>query len=167
MVGLITLADWLGSDHTVFAFPRKGAPTGKERIPWARKEAAELLSRRWLDPGVARQAAFPAAANLFPDFSELRPAQEALWETPLPSAGQVVVLEAETGSGKTEAAMLHFLRLFRAGEVDGFYFALPARAAAAQIHRRVTNTLQRWFGRVAPPVGLAVPGYLRADAEEG
>ena len=168
MVGLVTLADWLGSDRCVFAYPCEDAPTGKERIPWARKEAAALLRRRWLDPGVARQAPVPAAfADLFPDFSELRPAQEALWETPLPSAGQIVALEAETGSGKTEAAMLHFFRLFRAGEVDGFYFALPTRAAAAQIHRRVTKTLRRWFGGAAPPVGLAVPGYLRVDAEEG
>ena len=168
--GLVTLADWLGSDRNVFAFPCEGAPTRNERIPWARKEAADLLRRRWLDSGEAQQAVatIPAAfADLFPDLPAPRPAQERLQEAPLPVAGQVVVLEAETGSGKTEAAMLHFLRLFRAGEVDGFYFALPTRAAAVQIHRRVTETLQRWFEHAAPPVGLAVPGYLRVDAEEG
>lgn len=170
VAGLVTLADWLGSDRNVFAFPCEGAPTCNERIPWARKEAADLLRRRWLDSGEAQQAVatIPAAfADLFPDLPAPRPAQERLQEAPLPVAGQVVVLEAETGSGKTEAAMLHFLRLFRAGEVDGFYFALPTRAAAVQIHRRVTETLRRWFEHAAPPVGLAVPGYLRVDAEEG
>ncbi len=169
LAGFVTLADWLGSDRSVFKFPCEGAPTGNERIPWARKEAAELLRRRWLDPDVARQAAatIPTAfADLFPNLSVRRPAQEELQEAPLSVAGQVVVLEAETGSGKTEAAMLHFLRLFRAGKVDGFYFALPTRAAAAQIHRRVRETLRRWFEHAAPPVGLAVPGYLRVDAEE-
>ena len=169
LAGLVTLADWLGSDRSVFKFSHQGAPTDNKRIPWARAEAEDLLRRRWLDPGVARQeaAAVPTSfADLFPDLPTPRPAQAVLRDAPLPGAGQIVTLEAETGSGKTEAAMLHFLRLFRAGEVDGFYFALPTRAAAVQIHRRITEMLRRWFGCAAPPVGLAVPGYLRVDAEE-
>ncbi len=170
LAGLITLADWLGSDQSVFMFPHQGAPTGNERIPWARMAAANLLRSRWLDSSVARRAAttVPTAfADLFPDLPTPRPAQAALRNASLPKNGQVVTLEAETGSGKTEAAVLHFLRLFRAGEVEGFYFALPTRAAAVQIHRRIAEILQRWFGHEAPPVGLAVPGYLRVDAEEG
>lgn len=170
LAGLVTLADWLGSDQNVFGFPYQGAPTDNERIPWARRKAAKLLRRRWLDSSGARQAAATvsfAFADLFPDLSAPRPAQAALLDAPLPKTGQVVTLEAETGSGKTEAALLHFLRLFRAGEVEGFYFALPTRAAAVQIHRRVVETLQRWFGHAGPPVGLAVPGYLRIDTEEG
>ena len=170
LAGLVTLADWLGSDRSVFKFSHQGAPTGNERISWARAEAEDLLRRRWLDSSVARQAAAAVSvsfADLFPALPAPRPAQAALRDAPLPGAGQIVMLEAETGSGKTEAAMLHFLRLFRDGEVDGFYFSLPTRAAAAQIHRRITETLQRWFGRAAPPVRLAVPGYLRVDAEEG
>ena len=77
------------------------------------------------------------------------------------------MLEAETGSGKTEAALIHFLRLFRSGGVDGMYFALPTRAAAKQIHRRIKRTLKAWLGEQAPPVGLAVPGYLRVDESTG
>ena len=180
VAGIVTLADWLGSDRSVFEFPGAptggeripcdGAPTGGERIPWAQKEAAELLCRRGLDSSAARRAAVaaPAAfAELFPGLRTPRPAQTALLDMPLPAAGQVVTLEAETGSGKTEAALLHFFRLFRAGEVDGLYFALPTRAAAAQIHRRVAGTLRRWLGDEAPPVSLAVPGYLRVDDRIG
>jgi hypothetical protein len=40
--------------------------------------------------------------------------------------GQIAVLESGTGSGKTEAALFRFARLFPAGEVDGLYFARPA-----------------------------------------
>ena len=170
LAGIVTLADWLGSDRSVFEFPCEGAPTGKERIPWAREKAARLLCRRGLDSSVARRAAaaVPAAfADLFPDLPTSRPAQAALLSMPPPAAGQVVTLEAETGSGKTEAALLHFFRLFRAGEVDGLYFALPTRAAAVQIHRRVAGTLRRWLGDGAPPVSLAVPGYLRVDDQTG
>ena len=168
--GFVTLADWLGSDDTVFRFPNSGAPSGSERIAWARHHAADLLNRRGIDPIDARGAAKQQVDDfvaLFPGLSKARPAQAELLRAPLPKPGQVIVLEAETGSGKTEAALIHFLRLFRAGEVDGLYFALPTRAAAVQIHERITDMITRWLGPAAPPVGLAVPGYLRVDEAEG
>ena len=170
LAGLVTLADWLGSDDTVFRFPTEGAPSGSERVPWARRHSTDLLRRRGLDPSVPRGRAKQRRidfSELFPDLHSPRPAQVALMEEPLPSPGQVTVLEAETGSGKTEAALIHFLRLFQAGKVDGLYFALPTRAAAIQIHRRVIKIVKRWLGDTAPPVGLAVPGYLRVDDTDG
>ena len=51
--------------------------------------------------------------------------QRAAAEAP----GPIVVLEAETGSGKTEAALWRFVKLFADGRVDGLYFALPTRVA--------------------------------------
>lgn len=79
----------------------------------------------------------------------------------LPAApgGRTCLIEDETGSGKTEAALIHFLDLFRRGEVDGMYFALPTRAAARGIHGRIEAALHRLMSG-APPVILAVPGYL-------
>jgi CRISPR-associated endonuclease/helicase Cas3 len=74
--------------------------------------------------------------------------------------GRLVVLESETGSGKTEAALSRFRRLFARGEVDGLYFALPTRTAAAQLHRRVESFASRLWPEAAPPVVLAVPAYL-------
>ena len=172
LAGFVTLADWLGSDEKVFCSPDDGVPSGEERIRWAREKALDLVSRRWIDPNRARTRAsqcdlafgalFPRLPNPTP-----RPAQAALLELPLPRPGQVTVLEAETGSGKTEAALIHFLRLFRAGEVDGLYFALPTRAAAVQIHRRIKDIFSDWLGEAAPPVGLAVPGYLTVDDIKG
>ena len=168
--GLVTLADWIGSDETVFRFRSDGAPSGAARVPWAREQAAGVMGRRWFDPTLARDAAMSCAmdfATLFPRHSVARPAQTALLDAPLPRPGQVTVLEAETGSGKTEAALIHFLRLFQTGEVDGLYFALPTRAAAVQIHRRIKAVIKEWLGQAAPPVGLAVPGYLLVDDDEG
>ena len=168
--GLVTLADWLGSDEMVFRFPNDGAPSGADRVPWAREQAADMMNRRWFDPRRARNAAVGRALDfttLFPKHPTPRPAQTALLTASLPRPGQVVVLEAETGSGKTEAALIHFLRLFQAGEVDGLYFALPTRAAAVQIHQRIKEVINDWLAEAAPPVGLAVPGYLRVDDEEG
>lgn len=101
-------------------------------------------------------------------FDQPRPAQAALRSLPLPCGGSVAILEAETGSGKTEAALARFFDLLQAGEVDGLYFALPTRTAAVQIHARVTKAMKAAFGGDDhPPVGLAVPGYLRVDDREG
>ena len=168
--GLVTLADWIGSDETVFRFPSDAAPSGADRVPWAREQAADVMRRRWFDPTLARDAATKRAldfATLFPSHPTPRPAQTALLDAPLARPGQVTVLEAETGSGKTEAALIHFLRLFQEGEVDGLYFALPTRAAAVQIHQRIKAVIKHWLGEAAPPVGLAVPGYLRVDDDDG
>lgn len=171
LTGFITLADWLGSDQNVFRFPVDGAPSGTERAAWARSKAAELMHRRGMDPAQTRLNATDRSADFHSLFPTLvdgpRPAQKALLEMALPAPGQIVTLEAETGSGKTEAALVHFFRLFQAGEVDGLYFALPTRAAAVQIHRRVNTILHDWFSDSAPGVGLAVPGYLRVDDQDG
>jgi CRISPR-associated endonuclease/helicase Cas3 len=56
-------------------------------------------------------------------------------------AGHVVVLESETGSGKTEAALYRFARLFAIGEIDGLYFALPTRVAATAMFERVKTAV--------------------------
>ena len=170
LAGLIVLADWLGSEEQRFRFPVDGAPEGKARIGWSRGTAAESARARWFDLSSTREQADRLALDfgaLFPELADPRPAQQAVLDAPEPRAGQVVVLEAETGSGKTEAALIHFLRLFRLAEVDGLYFALPTRAAAVQIHRRISETVRRWFGETAPPVTLAVPGYLRVDDQTG
>ena len=98
-------------------------------------------------------------------FAEPRPQQRLAAEFSLDE--QLVILEAETGSGKTEAALWRFARLFESGRVDSLYFALPTRAAAIQIHGRVQKTLAKLFGDQAPEAVLAIPGYLRAGEVHG
>ena len=50
-----------------------------------------------------------------------------------------LILEAETGSGKTEAALWRFKALFEAGEVDSLCFLRPSRVAATGIYERILN----------------------------
>ena len=87
----------------------------------------------------------------------------------VPLDERLVIIESETGSGKTEAALWRFARLYEAGLVDGLYFALPTRAAAKQIFDRV-NSLSSpiCFLRTGRPEPvLAVPGYLRSGDVHG
>jgi len=162
--GLLTLADWLGSDTAVFSLAGEcGAPDGAERYAWAKEKAFALLAARLLAPERARAAcaALHWAIEPLTGFKTASAAQAAILALPpAPAEGRICLIEDETGSGKTEAALMHFLRLFDEGAVDGLYFALPTRAAAVQIHKRIEKLLKNLLGNAAPAVILAVPGYL-------
>ena len=161
--GVVALADQLGSDEKFFVYEPDPDPHYIER---ARRIAAESIAdkgfRRF---GWSAGAAVANVGSLF-DHPAPRPSQRAISSAPL--APPLLILESETGSGKTEAAVLRFAALWRAGLVDGLYFAVPTRAAAKQLHGRIESALKRLF----PPDAhvqtvLAVPGYLRAGDAEG
>ena len=108
------------------------------------------------------RAGVSGVTGLFPHIGQANAIQQATQDAPLKE--RLVIIESETGSGKTEAALWRFARMYEAGLVDGLYFALPTRAAAHQIHGRVRDFIANLFEEHRPPVVLAVPGY-NADAD--
>jgi len=164
--GLLMLADWLGSDSVHFDMPGASAPDGVTRFAWAIPVAEDLLRRRGIAPDPARKAAsrLPWDCRALIGFPDPSRAQAAMLSLPPPvEGGRTCLIEDETGSGKTEAALIHFLDLFGKGEVDGMYFALPTRAAARQIHHRIQAALKDLLKDAAPHITLAVPGYVTRD----
>ena len=161
--GVVALADQLGSDEGAFEFePNPDA----HYIDRARRIATATVRHKRFDRSDWRSSAPVVDVETLIGHPELRPAQRAVAAAPLDS--RLLVLESETGSGKTEAALLRFCALWRAGAVDGLYFAVPTRAAAKQLHDRVHRALHRLF----PPAArvetvLAVPGYFVAGGAEG
>ena len=79
----------------------------------------------------------------------------------------LLILESETGSGKTEAAILRFVELWRAGLVDGLYFAVPTRAAAKQLHCRVSKAMEKLFPARGPGNGPRQPHLRHAAGGAG
>ncbi|CAN5241050.1 CRISPR-associated helicase/endonuclease Cas3 [soil metagenome] len=161
--GLVTLADWLGSSPEIFDF----APyLDSDYMAKARKKAQRAVVDIGLDVSRLHESIMGRA-----DFAVLtrgkspRPPQRLVGDYPVEE--QLVILESETGSGKTEAALWRFARLFEAGKVDSLYFSLPTRAAAKQIHRRVHKAMRNLFGADAPEAVLAVPGYLMSGETQG
>ena len=166
--GLVNLADWIGSDsRRFFRFSRDA---GEDRMRFARQTAASAVREIGLATSAFRES-LGAEAIGYPALigsNQPRPAQARMLDVTGDAQGSLTVLEAETGSGKTEAALLHFLRLYQDGKVDGLYFALPLRAAAVQIHERIRRAVAATFPSSArPPVVLAVPGYRRVDEVDG
>lgn len=156
-LGLLQLADWLGSDVAADAFPfsEAGAPP---RIEGSRARSRDLMVSLGLDPMRLRQA-LPASFD-FSAVSPYPPSPFQLAVAKLP--GPIVVLEAETGSGKTEAALWRFARLFAEGVVDGLYFALPTRVAATAMHARIQAACDRLLGQGHLEVVRALPGDAAA-----
>jgi CRISPR-associated endonuclease/helicase Cas3 len=169
--GLVMLADWIGSDRRPSLFPFSET-RAEDRIAFARNRARLAIEHMGLNPEPARRQVVrsgrDALALVAPGFAP-RAGQRAILHAKVPRAPSVAVLEAETGAGKTEAALAWFVRLFAAGEVDGMVFALPTRTAATEIFGRVRQAIAAAFPdeRARPPVVLAVPGYLRVDESEG
>lgn len=164
--GLVMLADWVGSDTRFFPFSKE---RDGDRMSFAGSAARDAVAAMALDVALTTRAdtsrrdpfARVAPANYLP-----RPAQAAFCALPHDAQGSITVLEAETGSGKTEAVLARFVSLFEAGLVDGLYFALPTRSAATQMHQRVHAAVRQAFA-TPPAVILAVPGYLRVDDVAG
>ncbi|MCB1409255.1 MAG: CRISPR-associated helicase Cas3', partial [Rhodobacteraceae bacterium] len=160
--GLVQLADWLGSDTREGFFPY--SLPGEDRVCTAPQRATHAVRAIGLDVGDAAER----RSCTHTDFSRAfglpapRPMQAAMAAE---GFGPVVVLEAETGSGKTEAALWRFLHLWRAGQVDSLYFALPTRVAAWQLYERVRDFVHRTWIADAPVVVRALPGYTAADGE--
>ena len=162
-LGLCTLADWIGSNEAWFEYRDK---PDDNYFLYAQRQAEKALQEIGL--GIEEQRLSFAAMSPRLDFTNL-------FDHPAPNAIQrqvalatrltepLVIIESETGSGKTEAALWRFAKMYEAGLVDGLYFALPTRAAATQLHGRVTGFVERMFpeGNRPEPI-LAVPGYVKA-----
>ena len=160
--GLVQLADWLGSDTRSGFFPYSQA--GEIRAQTAPARAQRALAAIGLDVGdpcTRQQSTCVDFAQTF-EVPAARPMQAAMASDGM---GSVVVLEAETGSGKTEAALWRFLHLWRAGQVDALYFALPTRVAATQLYKRVQQFALRTWKTEPPVVVRALPGDVAADGQ--
>jgi len=97
--GLVALADWIGSDRSFFDFVPQPDDDYPDR---ARRQAQDALAAIGLDLAAldAPGAVFAAVAgqDRQPNLGQRLVAEADLWRN-------LILLEAETGSGKTEAAL--------------------------------------------------------------
>ena len=151
LAGLVMTADWMGSDTRFH--PLAGADSRPDA-------AINLLdATRWSG---WHSGSEPRAVL---GWYQPRGAQVSLLELPLTE--HLVIIEAPTGSGKTEAALIWADRLVAAGLVDGMYFAVPTRSAATELHDRISKVMSRVHSSLLGRVIRAVPGMLDVDRPAG
>lgn len=160
--GLVQLADWLGSDTRPGFFEYSAA--GEDRRQTSQQRAAHAVGAIGLAVEPLRRALNKTAPTFEAAFNvpAPRPMQTTVANT---SLSPLVILEAETGSGKTEAALWRFAHLFQSGAVDSLFFALPTRVAASQLYERIRQFVARLWPVDAPVVVRALPGYEAADGQ--
>ena len=144
--GLITLADWVGSDTSHFPFkPVDMQP--KDYWPQALEQAKEAIKRKGLFPQTPGSR--PSYAQVAPQVTAPRPMQKLAEEIPLADGAQLFILEDTTGSGKTEAAIMLAARMMAKGKGEGLYFALPTMATANAMYERLSSAYKNLFASSA------------------
>lgn len=154
LAGLITAADWIGSNPDWFP-PEAGKPDLGQYLERARAQARHAVATAGVcPPEVSDRTLF--------DFPP-RPMQAACAVPPLNDGPSLALIEDETGSGKTEAALILAQRMMRAGKGAGLYIALPTMATADAMFARVSEVLKRLY-TTAPSLVLA---HGRAGLHQG
>lgn len=149
--GLVQLADWLGSDERFFPY----SEAGEHRPSTAPDMARKAVDAIGLDVHRLRgqlRAEAPSFASAF-GMSEPRPVRRALGDTEL---GPLLILESETGSGKTEAA-LWGRRCARTGRGTG-----ADRAERASLSARLARAPDAWLQRARASRSTQHPRRSRA-----
>ncbi len=147
LAGLVMTADWMGSDA------RFHPVAGNDERPQA--------SRNLLD--ATRWSGWHSGARPEALLGNYQPRAAQIAVLSLPLTERLVIIEAPTGSGKTEASVLWADRLVAAGLVDGMYFAVPTRSAATELHARISGMMGRVHPSLVGRVIRALPGMLDTD----
>jgi len=140
--GLVSVADWIGSMEEYFGGVDAQSPGAYalQAQAIARRAVGDLQWDAWQPPQE------PAPFNqLFP-FSP-RPEQQAIIDlAPALDGPSLVLVEAPTGCGKTEAALyLADQWAHRLGQ-RGLYVAMPTMATSNAMYGRVVQMLDRRYG---------------------
>ncbi len=125
LAGLCSVADWIGSDTDYFPYSSALPPLPSYYSDCALPRAEKALAALGL------RTAKPACKS-FEKLFGFRPrdVQDVTAALELPQGPCLVVVEAEMGKGKTEAALELAGRFLTRGDASGLYFALPTMATS-------------------------------------
>jgi CRISPR-associated endonuclease/helicase Cas3 len=158
--GLITLADWVGSDTTAFPFEDPAVPLAAY-WPKALERADAALAAKGLTPASPKLSV--SLSDLSPRAGATpRPMQRAAAALDIGEGPTLVILEDGTGSGKTEAAMLLAGRMMARGLGEGLYVALPTMATANAMHGRLDRAMGGLFDDVGARSATLVLAHGKA-----
>ena len=135
LAGLISVADWIGSDERFFSPAANDQQRGHEEAEREAKRAVADIG--W---GAYRVRPGLTFADLFgfEKPSDIQSRAGGLAEPPT-----VALIEASMGTGKTEAALALAYHVIESGAANGLYFALPTQITSNRIHLRVREFLER------------------------
>jgi len=172
LAGLVSVADWIGSNTCFFpyAVPDPVAPTAIDPTDYA--QVAEQRARDALDQlgwaAWSPPSGLRSFRELFPEIAAPNDVQQAVVSLAESVYGpSLFIVEVPTGEGKTEAALYLSDRWGAALGQRGCYVALPTQATSNQMFSRVRNFLaQRYAGEAVDLQLLHGHADLSAEFEE-
>lgn len=139
LAGLITVADWLGSNEIWFPSDRGLPPHA------ARQQAFNALAQIGWPGGRLKSTNFVHAFASGFTPNSIQQAVAAATQAPA-----LIIVEGPMGCGKTEAALFAAQQLIAAGLNHGIYFALPTQVTSNRIHKRLAAFLRNTLADAAP-----------------
>ena len=159
VAGLAVLADWIGSNQEWFPYR---PPSRDLDAYWvhARERADRAVDESGVTPATVRGALLHyedlLVAGAAPSPITPSPMQRWAQTVELPAGPGLFLIEDETGSGKTEAALMLAHRLLESERAEGLYVALPTMATANAMFDRLAAAYRRLFRQDAfPSIALA------------
>lgn len=159
LAGFYVLCDWVGSDSKCFTFETREIPLA-DYWPRALQLAHEAIEKKGIVPPQART--WSGFSGLLPHLKDASPSPLQQWASKLGQQDQLhagphlFIAEDETGSGKTEAALLLAHALMSKGLADGIYIGLPTMATANAMFARQSESYQHLFEpNTSPSLALA------------
>jgi CRISPR-associated endonuclease/helicase Cas3 len=145
--GVVSVADWVGSrNKECFGFVEQAMSTRQYALRSADKARQSLEDLGWFGWQPTGQTPNFGEVFAYLDFKAPRQVQarviEATQNMPVPS---LVILEAPTGIGKTEAALYLADSWLQRHAGRGLYVAMPTQATSNQMYGRVGEFLSQRY----------------------
>lgn len=142
LAGLCSVADWLASrcDESYFGFHQSPTSLSDYFAQKVARDAPAILEFSGIN---GKTKSYGGVSALLPASTTPRPLQSKVDQLPLQPG--LTIIEAPTGSGKTEAALAHAWRLLASGLADSLIFALPTQATANAMLGRLELLAGRLF----------------------
>jgi CRISPR-associated endonuclease/helicase Cas3 len=155
LAGLAVAADWIASNEGWFATNDEAMPLEQYWTQHALPQASVAVTKAGIVPARARHRI--TLSELAPHATDATPLQTLAETLALPADGpSLVVIEDQTGAGKTEAALLLAHRMMTKGQARGMFVALPTMATANAMYQRLADAYRALFeADEAPSLVLA------------
>ncbi len=144
LAGFCSVCDWIGSNTGVSPYARIAPGATLESYLTARRK--DLSDKGWLSRlGLLHDVKpYATVASLLRPGERPRGVQTRVDELAVEPG--LTLIEAPTGSGKTETALAYAWRLLEAGHADSIVFALPTQATANAMLARAKAFAAKAYG---------------------
>lgn len=142
LTGFFVTSDWVSSQDDLFPYQPVTASLEEYRALSQQRAQSALEETGWL--GWQPDDARPAFSDMF-SFPPYPLQQMILQKAEELIDPFVMIIEAPTGCGKTEAALAAADRVIQAGNLRGWYIAMPTQATSNQMFDRARKFLVKRY----------------------